>query len=243
MKRCITIALLFTVLASACSRMDGSSQWIRQAHDANLQADRAIRRGDGESARKALVASLDQPVPGTVNPQDSRMVKQDMCFRLSLVEMDAKQPKAALAWARRGLELGQQQDLPAEPDPGAPKGETVTRIFAAVLCLSCAGCAAQKAMQTEPLLDPAPKVAEYEQAMQQIEAELERSLQVAARPECPRVCELGGTICKLAQKICQIANRNPQHESLKARCQDARARCEAAQRKVSEHCECTTLDF
>lgn len=111
MQRCITIALLFTVLASACSRMDGSSQWIRQAHDANLQADRAIRRGDGESARKALVASLDQPVPGTVNPQDSRMVKQDMCFRLSLVEMDAKQPKAALAWAQRGLEIGQQQDL------------------------------------------------------------------------------------------------------------------------------------
>ena len=111
MHRCITIALLFTVLASACSRMDGSSQWIRQAHDANLRADRAIRRGDGQSARMALVASLDQPVPGTVNPEDSRMVKQDMYFRLSLVEMEDHRPEEALEWAKRGLALGQQQDL------------------------------------------------------------------------------------------------------------------------------------
>jgi tetratricopeptide (TPR) repeat protein len=99
------------VLAPACSLRDGSSQWIRQAQDANLEADRAIRRGDGESARKALVASLDQPVPDTVNPQDSRMVKQDMCFRLSLVEMEDKKPEKALEWARHGLSLGQQQDL------------------------------------------------------------------------------------------------------------------------------------
>ena len=109
MRRCLIIALL--LLAPACSLRDGSSQWIRQAQDANLEADRAIRRGDGESARKALVASLDQPVPPTVSPQDSRMVKQDMCFRLSLVEMEDKQPEKALEWARHGLSLGQEQDL------------------------------------------------------------------------------------------------------------------------------------
>jgi tetratricopeptide (TPR) repeat protein len=103
--------LLLLLLAPACSLRDGSSQWIRQAQDANLEADRAIRRGDGESARKALVASLDQPVPPTVNPQDIRMVKQDMCFRLSLVEMEDKKPEKALEWARHGLSLGQEQDL------------------------------------------------------------------------------------------------------------------------------------
>lgn len=119
----------------------------------------------------------------------------------------------------------------------------MTRIVAFTLCLSCAGCAAQKAMQTESMPDPASTVTQHEQTMQQIETELEQSLQAAARPECPRVCELGGIICKLAQKICRIANRNPQHESLKARCQDARVRCETAHRKVSEHCECSALDF
>jgi len=110
MRRCLTIMLLLA-LAPACSLKDGSSQWIRQAQDANLEADRAIRRGDGESARKALVASLDRPAPETVNPEDSRMVKQDMCFRLSLVEMEAENPEKALEWARHGLSLGQQQDL------------------------------------------------------------------------------------------------------------------------------------
>ena len=121
----------------------------------------------------------------------------------------------------------------------------MNRIIAIALCVSCAGCAAQKAMQTEPAPEPEPaaRITLIEQDMQQIEAELEQSLQVAAKPECPRVCELGGNICKLAQKICDIASRNPQHEDLKVRCKDARARCEAAQRKVSEHCECSTLDF
>ncbi len=111
MRRCYTITLLLALLGSACSRMDGSSRWIRQAHQANLDADRAIRRGDTESARKALVASLEQPVPDTVNPHDSRMVKQDMCFRLSLVEMEENRHEQALEWARHGLALGQRQDL------------------------------------------------------------------------------------------------------------------------------------
>jgi len=111
MHRCLSILLLLALLAPACSRRDGSSRWISQAREANLEADRAIRRGDGESARKALVASLEQPVPDTVNPRDSRMVKQDMCFRLSLVEMEAKQPEKALEWAKKGLSLGRQQDL------------------------------------------------------------------------------------------------------------------------------------
>ena len=119
----------------------------------------------------------------------------------------------------------------------------MTRIFTVVLCLFCAGCAAQKAMQTEVLPEPASKIAEYEQTMQVIETELEQSLQVAARPECPRVCELSGNICKLAQKICDIASRNPQHENLKERCKDARLRCQTAHQKVSEHCECSALDF
>jgi hypothetical protein len=119
----------------------------------------------------------------------------------------------------------------------------VNRIVPIVLCISCAGCAAQKAMQAEPPPVPAARVLEYQQALQQNEAELESALQVAARPECPRVCELGGNICKLAQKICDIANRNPGHPDLKGRCRDARARCEAAHQKVSEHCECTALDF
>jgi tetratricopeptide (TPR) repeat protein len=111
MKRCLAILLFSLALAPACSRMDGSSQWIRQAHDANLQADQAIRRGDPAAARAALAASLDRQVPGTVNPEDGRMVKQDMCFRLALVDMDAHRPEDALAWAKRGLELGRRQDL------------------------------------------------------------------------------------------------------------------------------------
>ena len=111
MHRCLAVAMLLVLLAPACSRRDGSNRWISQAREANLEADRAIRRGDTQSARTALVASLEQPVPETVNPEDSRMVKQDMCFRLSLVEIEAKHPEKALQWARNGLSLGQQQDL------------------------------------------------------------------------------------------------------------------------------------
>jgi tetratricopeptide (TPR) repeat protein len=111
MHRCLTVALLLALLTPGCSRLDGSNRWISQAREANLEADRAIRRGDTQSARTALVASLQQPVPDTVNPTDSRMVKQDMYFRLSLVEMEAKRPEKALQWARHGLSLGQEQDL------------------------------------------------------------------------------------------------------------------------------------
>ena len=116
-------------------------------------------------------------------------------------------------------------------------------ILAVAMCLACAGCAAQKAMQTEPVYGPDYQITQIEKDIQQIEAELEQDLQVAAKPECPRVCELGGNICKLAQKICDIASRNPQHESLKDRCKDARLRCQTAHQKVSEHCECSALDF
>ena len=111
MKECWKFALLLLIFASACSRMDGSSQWIRQAHDANLQADDALRRGEEDKARDVLVASLEKKVPDTVNSQDSRIVQQDMCFRLALVEMDAHRPKEALSWAKRGLALGERQDL------------------------------------------------------------------------------------------------------------------------------------
>jgi hypothetical protein len=119
----------------------------------------------------------------------------------------------------------------------------VKSILAVTMCLACAGCAAQKAMQTAPVEGPESRITRIEQEMQQIEAELEQDLQAAARPECPRACELGGNICKLAQKICDIASRNPQHENLKDRCKDARRRCQAAHQKVSEHCECSALDF
>jgi hypothetical protein len=119
----------------------------------------------------------------------------------------------------------------------------VTRIIFVALCICCAGCAAQKAVQTAPVDGPDYQITQIEKDIQQIEAELEQDLQVAAKPECPRVCELGGNICKLAQKICDIASRNPQHESLKDRCKDARLRCQTAHQKVSEHCECSALDF
>jgi len=116
----------------------------------------------------------------------------------------------------------------------------VKRILAVSICLACTGCAAQKAVQTEPahVPEPAARITLLEKDIQQFEAELEQDLQVAAKPECPRVCELGGNICKLAQKICDIASRNPQHQNLKDRCKDARLRCKTAHQKVSEHCEC-----
>ncbi len=117
------------------------------------------------------------------------------------------------------------------------------RILVIAACLTCAGCAARKALPTAPAGEPDNQITQIENDIRQIEAELEQSLQVAARPECPRVCELGGNICKLAQKICDIASRNPQHRNLKDRCRDARLRCQTAHQKVSEHCECSVLDF
>jgi uncharacterized coiled-coil DUF342 family protein len=115
----------------------------------------------------------------------------------------------------------------------------VIRVLAIAMCLTCAGCAARKAVPTAPVGEPDYQITQIERDIRQIEAELEQTLQVAARPDCPRVCELGGNICKLAQKICDIASRNPQHQNLKDRCKDARRSCEAAHQKVSEHCECS----
>lgn len=97
----------FLVLLTACQ--DGSA-WAEHVQASSQRADRAIAEGDLEAAREALDALVD-PAPGSVSPEDRRVVAQDACYRRARLELSANAPEAAVAWADRGLALGTYDDV------------------------------------------------------------------------------------------------------------------------------------
>lgn len=101
------------LLALGCSRapvMD-ASPWVVEAERRHALADQRLEAGDPTTARAALRGIVDARVPADLPADDRRGVLQDAYFRLARLDLDAHDPRAALADADRGLALGRAADL------------------------------------------------------------------------------------------------------------------------------------
>jgi hypothetical protein len=102
------------LLALGCSRarqFTGDSAWVAEATRRHALADERLEAGDGRAARDALRGIVDARVPDDVPAADRRGVLQDTYFRLARIDLDARDPRAALADSERGLAMGTTPDL------------------------------------------------------------------------------------------------------------------------------------
>jgi hypothetical protein len=102
-----------TALACGCSQAprDGEGQWITEAARRHALADERLAAGDRPAARAELLAVVGASVPTDVPEEDSRGVLQDTYFRLAKLDLDARDPRAAVADADLGLSYGKPADL------------------------------------------------------------------------------------------------------------------------------------
>jgi hypothetical protein len=106
-------------LASSRSRgiVSGLGEEARRSHEQLLarledgsltrvhgEVDAAAARGDFAGSERLLTSALDSLGAGLSN-DDARLVRQDLFCRLAETALRLGQPRAALEWTRRGLEL------------------------------------------------------------------------------------------------------------------------------------------
>ncbi|HEY5448290.1 MAG TPA: hypothetical protein VIQ54_06035 [Polyangia bacterium] len=110
--RGLTLVAL-TALALGCSKAprDGEGPWIAEAARRHALADERLAAGDRPAARAELLAVVGASVPTDVPDADSRGVLQDTYFRLAKLDLDARDPRAALADTDLGLSYGKPADL------------------------------------------------------------------------------------------------------------------------------------
>jgi predicted negative regulator of RcsB-dependent stress response len=116
MKRTVIACSLAACMLSSCSAPsaapeDGASEWLAAVRAAHERADDALGQGEGDRARAALTRALEQPLPAEVQPEDARVVHQDLWFRLGQIELDHSEPAQSLLRCDRGLTLGRKDDL------------------------------------------------------------------------------------------------------------------------------------
>lgn len=110
MKRALAASVLTSVLLSGCAS-DGAAAWIAEVEAASADAEAAERAGDRGAARDALQRIVTLEAPDDVAAEDARVVRQDAYARLGELQIDAGDPRSALASARAGLALGERDDL------------------------------------------------------------------------------------------------------------------------------------
>jgi hypothetical protein len=111
--RLAAVLSLAGLLALGCSRAqdNDASPWVAEAERRHALADQRLEAGDPTGAGDALRGIVDARVPGDLPTDDRRGVLQDTYFRLARIALDARDPRAALADADRGLALGRASDL------------------------------------------------------------------------------------------------------------------------------------
>lgn len=105
------LASTFFLVFALVGCEDGAATWVEGAMEANAAADRAITTEDWDEARRILRGAVDRPVPESVAEEDARVVRQDLLYRLSTVELAAGDPVAAADRADEGLNLGRADDV------------------------------------------------------------------------------------------------------------------------------------
>ena len=108
-----TLSLAALLALGGCSRAQhaGDSAWVAEAVRRHALADQRLEAGDGPAARDALAGIVNARIPDDVPAADRRGVLQDTYFRLARIDLDARDPRAALADADGGLALGVAPDL------------------------------------------------------------------------------------------------------------------------------------
>lgn len=95
----------------AGSTEPGGSPWHAMADDAGRTADEAIAQGRVDDARRALRRIVETPAPADVARGDVRVIVRDATGRLARIELEAGNPREAIAWADRGLAHGAGADV------------------------------------------------------------------------------------------------------------------------------------
>ncbi len=109
--RTSALILAVPILCAACARDRAPETWLEHARKLSDAAEEAQKRGDRAAAREALLSMFEAPPPSRLNADDARSIRQDVCFRLALVELEDGKPAAALTFAERGLSLGKNEDV------------------------------------------------------------------------------------------------------------------------------------
>ncbi len=148
----ILLSLLASSLLASCSRTDDAVSFIDRAQKAHIDADGLLETGDLDGARRVLRSAVEATPPGEIRSNDGRIVRQDLYYRLTEVELAASRPDRAAAWASAGLALGQATD-----------------VFTANLHIG-------KARALERMSDASGASREYHDALLVTEALLDRSL-------------------------------------------------------------------
>lgn len=107
------LALILTLCAclAACGTAPEPHEWLARAAEAHDQADHALGAGDLDGAREALLEVLHPPSSLAVDDEDLRVLRQDLYFRLAVLELAAGAPQAAVDWVNEGLTLGAREDI------------------------------------------------------------------------------------------------------------------------------------
>lgn len=113
----LRVLALLLFLAAGCARADEArtggeaSAWIEAAKDAHREADAKIAAGDRAAARDALARAFDVAPPPSIAPEDRRVVRQDLAYRLAELALSEEDARTAKEWADRGLEQGRAGDV------------------------------------------------------------------------------------------------------------------------------------
>jgi hypothetical protein len=122
-RRARLVLVLLAVLgvwAVGCAQGRDEAAWLAGVERAHQSADAAEKRGDVAGARDALRAAAQADVPGRVPDRDARVMRQDLYYRLALLELRGSAPEKAVIWADQGLSLG-----------GAPRDVFVANLYIA----------------------------------------------------------------------------------------------------------------
>jgi tetratricopeptide (TPR) repeat protein len=124
--RCARVAALACLIACSSEENDLSEQgadapsthapldaagWVESVRSAHAAADADLQAGKLDKALVELQAAALAPAPVQIHPKHLRVVRQDLWFRVAQLELRAKRPELAFAYANQGLTFGRENDV------------------------------------------------------------------------------------------------------------------------------------
>jgi len=105
-------ALLVALGATCCARHDPETLgYFKVAMAANRVADQLVQKGETTAAGELLRIAADRPAPAGAQPDDARIVRQDLYYRVADLALATGSVDAATRAASKGIELGRGTDV------------------------------------------------------------------------------------------------------------------------------------